>query len=86
MGYWEKRKETFGTEKFTMRLTLSEALRDDLVALQTGFYSLLPRRDASGRQLMYLVPRNHTGEGYSSESMVSSYVVRALVFVICDVR
>jgi len=71
VNYWEKRKEAFGPEKFTMRLTLSEALRDDLVALEAGVYSLLPHRDASNRQLMYLVPRNHTGEGYSSESMVS---------------
>jgi len=72
VGYWENRKEVFGPEKYLMRLTLSEALRDDLVALEAGVYSLLPHRDLSGRQIMYIVAHNHTGDGYSSESLVST--------------
>jgi len=71
VGYWEKRKKVFGPEKYLMRLTLSEALRDDLVALEAGVFSLLPHKDLSGRQIINIVPHNHTGDGYSSESLVS---------------
>ena len=71
MKYWESRREVFGPKKYTMRMTLSEGLRDDLVALDTGVYTLLSRRDLSGRQILYMEPRCHTREGYSSESMVS---------------
>jgi len=54
-----------------MRMSLSEALRDDLVALETGVFCLLPRLDASGGQILYLDPTCHTREGYTSESLVS---------------
>jgi len=54
-----------------MRMALSEALRDDLVALETGVFCLLPRLDASGRQVLYLDPSRHTREGYTSDSLVS---------------
>ena len=61
----------FGPEKYVLRMTLSEALRDDLVALEAGVYRLLPHKDLSGRQLVFFEPHNHTREGYSSESLVS---------------
>jgi len=63
-------RDSFGPDKCFLRMTLSEALRDDIVALKTGAFALLPRRDVSGRHLMYIVPHNHTGEGYTSDSMV----------------
>jgi len=62
----------FGPGKYLMRMTLSEALRDDLVALEAGVYCLLPRLDASGRQVLYLDPSRNTREGYTSESLVSA--------------
>jgi len=54
-----------------MRMALSEALRDDLVALEAGVFCMLPRLDASGRQVLYLDPSRHTREGYTSDSLVS---------------
>jgi len=54
-----------------MRMTLSEALRDDLVALETGIYYLLPHLDLSGRRLLYFAPWRHTREGYDTDSLVS---------------
>lgn len=54
-----------------MRMTLGEALRDDIVALKSGVYALLPYRDASGRQILFGMPSKHTRDGYTSESMVS---------------
>jgi len=60
----------FGPDKFTLPMTLSEALRDDLIALETVFYCLLPNKDLSGRQIIYLEPRRHTGSQYTPESLV----------------
>jgi len=54
-----------------MRMTLSEALCDDLTALETGTCFLLPRLDVSGRQVLYLDPSRNTREGYTSDSLVS---------------
>jgi hypothetical protein len=69
--YWKMRRELFGPDKFTLPMTLSGALRDDLVALETGWMSLLPKCDLSGRQLLYMVPSRHKREGYTSDSLVS---------------
>jgi hypothetical protein len=74
VNYWESRREVFGPNKFVLRMTLSEALRDDLVALQTCVVRLLPRLDESGRQLIFDDPCRHTRKGYTSDSMVRSAV------------
>ena len=66
------RREVFGRDKFVMRMTLSEALCDDLVALEVGWLQLLPNLDASGRQLLVLEPARHKKEGYTSDSLVSN--------------
>lgn len=70
--YWSARREVFGEDKFVEKMTLSEALRDDLVALEAGMCCLLPYPDLSGRQVIYVEPKRHTREGYTSESMVRS--------------
>jgi len=57
-----------------MRMILSEALQDDLVALEAGVWCLLPNLDASGRQILYLDVAHHTLNGYTSESLVSKFV------------
>jgi hypothetical protein len=54
-----------------MKMTLSEALCDDLTALQAGWVQLLPKKDTSGRQLLYFEPARHKKQGYTSESLVS---------------
>jgi len=69
--YWESRRELFGQEKYLLPMTLSGALRDDLVALEVGWLRLLPKLDASGRQLLIAEPARHKREGYTTESMVS---------------
>jgi hypothetical protein len=70
VNYWESRREVFGPDKYLQRMTLSEALRDDLVALETASHCLLPNLDANGRPILYNNPPRHTREGYTSESMV----------------
>lgn len=51
-------------------MTLSEALRDDLLALKSGSLILLPSSDASGRRIVILDPSLNTRKGYTSHSMV----------------
>lgn len=58
-----------------MRMTLAEALRDDLVALEAGLICRLPHLDLSGRQIIYAEPSRHTRHGYTSESMVSAFIL-----------
>lgn len=67
--YWNARREVFGNN-FTRRLTLSEALKDDIPALRASVIRVLPHKDVYGRQLVLLEPRRNTG-GYTPESLVS---------------
>jgi len=71
VNYWESRREVFGDEKYTMRMTLSGALRDDMVAVGVGMHRLLPKLDSFGRKIMFIEPHRHTRQGYTSESLVS---------------
>lgn len=52
-------------------MTLSEALRDDVAALRSGIYALLPQLDLSGRPLLYMSPSRNNGIGFTVESLVS---------------
>lgn len=52
-------------------MTLSEAMLDDIPALEAGVYRILPQVDAFGRQLVLLDPKRNTGDGYTVESLVS---------------
>jgi hypothetical protein len=72
VNYWESRRDVFGPEKYLLRMSLSQALRDDLVALETGVQQILPHLDSSGRQLIFWDIRRHTREGYTSESLVGA--------------
>ena len=62
----------FGPEKYLLRMTLNEALRDDLVALETGVQQILPHLDSSGRQMVFCDLHRHTREGYTTDSLVSA--------------
>lgn len=83
MYYWENRLEVFGADKFFLPMTLSEALKDDLVALEAGVTRLLPRLDSSGRQIVLIEPHLHTRQDYSSESMVRSNVFDCACGTVC---
>jgi hypothetical protein len=74
-NYWNARRSVFGKEKYLQRMTLSEALRDDIVALETGIFCLLPQKDLSGRQMLYMDPSRHSRDGYTSESLVCASVI-----------
>jgi hypothetical protein len=69
----------FGPEKAFLPLTLSQALKDDAVALSYGFISLTGTKDASGRAIVYLEPAKQDKTKYPRESMcrVLWYVAHA---------
>jgi hypothetical protein len=69
-NYWAARVELFGPDKCFLRLTLSEALRDDVAALRSGVYALLPQLDLSGRPLLYMNPSRNNGIGFTAESLL----------------
>lgn len=71
VNYWEGRRQVFGDDKYLLSMTLAEALKDDLVALDSCVYTLLPYPDRSGRQILYMEPHRHSRKGYDSESMVN---------------
>jgi hypothetical protein len=68
--YWEERRRVFGEDKFCLPLTLDEALRDDAAALESGHFILLPKVDASGRQIVWCRMANNTKKGYDTMSSV----------------
>lgn len=52
-----------------MPLTLSKALKDDIVALSTGFYSLTGTKDVNGRSIIFIDPSKQEKSRYPRESM-----------------
>lgn len=72
INYWECRRQVFGPDKYALRMTLSEALCDDVTALETSHCRLLPFLDSSGRQLIFWDVHRNTKKNYSLESMVSA--------------
>jgi hypothetical protein len=84
VNYWEYRRKVFGPDKFVQRMSLSEALCDDLPAVEACIYCPLPHLDTSGRQLLLVEPSRHTREGYTSESMVRSVMRFIIIQYVCS--
>ena len=74
VNYWEARQQLFGPEKYFQCMSLCEALRDDVAALEAGVYHLLPGPDLSGQPLLYSNFSCNTGTDYTTESLVRSSV------------
>lgn len=67
------------------RMTISEALsQEDIVALESGVFRLLPFVDCSGRQIIVIEISRDTRYGYSFENLVSSVAVALLINVAFD--
>jgi CRAL/TRIO domain len=77
--YWENRVAIFGPIKAFQRLSLDEALRDDTLALNTGFVTLTLTQDESGRNIIYVDPTKQDIGTYTTESMarVIWYILHA---------
>mmetsp|Transcript_5051 Transcript_5051/g.14498 ORF Transcript_5051/g.14498 Transcript_5051/m.14498 type:complete len:207 (+) Transcript_5051:107-727(+) len=52
--YWKRRVFIFGEDKAFLPLTISEALKDDEIGLEMGFFRVIPNvKDPSGRAVMF---------------------------------
>ena len=73
--YWESRLEIFGPIKYLQRMTLTEAFKDDWVAIEHGVACILPHLDASGRMILYVEPhrRSSTQHTYSPQSLLRAF-------------
>ena len=74
MRYWEARRELFGPDKCFLQMTLSEALSDDVKAIEAGMFTILPHPDMSERPLVFIEPPRNTRQGYTPESLVCGLV------------
>ena len=72
VNYWDTRRKLFGPDKFLLPMQLSEALRDDLDAIEDGVFVILPHLDMSGRIIQFLEPYRRREGRYSSQSLVRS--------------
>ena len=68
--YWNLRVQIFGPEKAFLPLTQKEALKDDQLALSTGFVRLTKSKDFAGRNICYGNPELQKIGSYTTESMV----------------
>lgn len=78
--YWDRRLSVFGPEKAFLPLTLEGALKDDEVALSTGFISLVgDQKDSSGRSIFFGDPLKQNFDAYSTQSMIRAawYILHA---------
>lgn len=56
VGFLETKLSLFGPELLTKRITLSTLSQDDQRCLESGFFQLLPVRDAAGRAILSGIP------------------------------
>ena len=56
LGFLEEKLKLFGPEPLARELLLSDLNQDDMVLLQSGFFSVVPLRDSAGRTITVNVP------------------------------
>ena len=56
VGFLELKLELFGPKPIARELLLSDLNQDDMVLLQSGFFSVVPLRDSAGRTITVSVP------------------------------
>ena len=48
------REKIFGKDRYALPLTLNGAMKEDVDAIEAGFFTLLPVTDGKGRAIMYV--------------------------------
>lgn len=72
VNYWDTRRKLLGPDKFLLPMKLSEALRDDLDAIEDGVFIILLHVDMSGRIINFAELHRRSEGRYSSQSLVRS--------------
>jgi hypothetical protein len=55
--FFEEKYALFGAEKLTKNIVLADLDPDDIAALESGFYQVLPEKDSAGRKVFFFFPR-----------------------------
>ena len=53
VSYFEYKLDLFGPDKLVKRITLADLSADDVISLRNGAIQVLPRRDKSGRAVVF---------------------------------
>jgi hypothetical protein len=56
VSFLEEKLKLFGPKPLARELLLSDLNQDDMVLLQSGFFSIVPLRDSSGRAVTVTIP------------------------------
>jgi len=83
LKYWTKRIDVFGDEKAFMPLTLGKGLVDDHVAIEVGYFRIIPgATDDRGRAVIFSDASRQDRNKYSRESMIRAvwYLLHAVLF------
>lgn len=73
--------DLFGKDKAFLPLKLHQALKDDKVALETGYSCLVGTKDPSGRSILLVDSSRQDRSKYTRESMTRSvwYILHAVL-------
>jgi hypothetical protein len=55
--FFDEKYALFGAEKLTKDIVLADLDPDDIAALETGFYQVLPEKDSAGRKVFCAFPQ-----------------------------
>jgi hypothetical protein len=55
--FFDEKYNLFGVEKLTKDIVLADLDPDDIAALDTGFYQVLPEKDCAGRNVVCFFPK-----------------------------
>jgi hypothetical protein len=55
--FFDEKYKLFGAEKLTKDIVLADLDPDDIIALEKGFYQVLPEKDCAGRKVICFFPK-----------------------------
>jgi hypothetical protein len=55
--FFDEKYKLFGADKLTKDIVLADLDPDDIAALETGFYQVLPEKDCAGRKVLCFFPK-----------------------------
>jgi hypothetical protein len=69
VAFFDEKYKLFGAEKLTKDIVLADLDPDDIVALESGSFQVLPEKDSAGRKVFCTFP--HVSAGWTTQNKVS---------------
>jgi hypothetical protein len=67
--FFDEKYKLFGAEKLTKDIVLADLDLDDITALESGSFQVLPEKDSAGRKVFCTFP--HVSAGWTTQNKVS---------------